>query len=85
MSIDVPLREMEAPRAEGIRAIKLELELLSGEKRRGTIYALLPPAGSRALDYLNRTPNSFISLWEGDGVTLVNTDYVVQAVERIEA
>ncbi|MFQ5876564.1 MAG: hypothetical protein ACE5JH_02565 [Acidobacteriota bacterium] len=67
-----------------LRRLRLELGLTDGSRLRGSVYAWMEPAHSRALDYLNAPRPRFISLFEDDRVVLVNGDYVAVVSELFD-
>lgn len=83
VTVHLPGDEVEPPAADGVREFRVALGLAAGEPVRGRLFALLPPAQSRALDFLNRTAQPFVELASGDELVLVNTEHVVTVTELL--
>lgn len=70
------------PVARPARVIRVEVRLSVGEPATGDLFVANPRANDRALDYLNRINGDFVALMDRDGMTLVNTHYVVAVMEQ---
>lgn len=83
--VTVQLRDHEsqrAPRAAGARSLSVQIRLSTGSTVEGSIYALLPAARSRTLDYLNGSAGSFFPL-HGERIVLINNRHVMRVSETI--
>jgi len=67
--------EAEPERETVARHIPLEVMMIGGAECRGEAVSELPPARSRALDFLN-TPERFFSLHTHDGTCCLNRRWV---------
>ncbi len=64
--------EDDSERHVGARLVDIELLLVGGGNRRGTILLETPSDRPRLLDFLNRTQERFVLLHNRDGVRLIN-------------
>lgn len=64
----------------GSERFALTLRLAGGSQVEGTVYAALPAAQSRLLDFLNAAPR-FLPVETDAGVVLVNRSFVVSVAE----
>lgn len=83
--VDVPPQEIPMPNAPDRCSFDLTIDLSTGEAVSGTTFAILPPAQSRALDYLNRIRAGFVPVFGRDRVVLVSALHIISVTERPRA
>lgn len=81
VTVRVGIDQILIPTVEGAKALGVRIQLANRTGVEGTIHAILAPARSRALDYLNETAHRFIPLVSGNTATLVNRRYIVGMTE----
>ena len=72
---DVPSRRKSAM-PSGTPTVSVEVTLAGGTMCRGIVYLETPGLGARPLDFFNHLTQRFFALHAGDGVRLINRDYV---------
>ena len=80
VAIQLPLAEVAPPTVRGTRGFPVRFFLANGLQLEGVIYAVLPAAHSRVLDYLNRVAQRFVVLFGHSHATAINRRYVVGVV-----
>jgi hypothetical protein len=83
VSVKLQPKEIDVPAAEGVKELCVHIVLSTGTSHEGRMYAYLPPARSRVLDYLNGTTRDFIPVWCDSQVIAVNVDYIASVTETV--
>jgi hypothetical protein len=84
VSVRLQRKELGTPVTDGVTELSVRTILSTGTSHEGKIYAYLPPARSRVLDYLNGTTQRFVPLWCDSQVVLVNVQYLASVTETFE-
>lgn len=66
----------DSERHAGARLVDIEMSLVGGESRRGSMLLETPSDRPRLLDFLNRTQERFVLLHNRDGVRLINRSLI---------
>ena len=85
LAVELDPSEVPRPCGAAVTALKLFFQFTNGLIVCGTVYALLAPAGSRPLDFLNRSSSRFLNVFSPARVTLVNMNHVVDVTELDQA
>jgi hypothetical protein len=72
---DIPSRRRAAVTA-GTPSVTVAVTLVGGAVCKGTVYLEAPGLGTRPLDFFNHLTQRFFALHAGDGVRLINRDFV---------
>ena len=72
---DVPSRKKNSM-PSGTPTVSVEVTLVGGVLCRGLVYLESPGHEPRPLDFFNHLPQRFFALHAGDGVRLINRDFV---------
>lgn len=77
--VGIELDEEDDARLASMRSAELEVTLVGGLVRHGSVLLELPSARPRLLDFLNQQSERFLPLHTDDGVVLINA----QMIERV--
>jgi len=83
VTIELGPEESRPPAVEELREFRVRLRLSTRAILEGSLLAVLSPAHSRVLDFLNVTPSTFLHLFQPDRLVLVNGVYVVEVSELL--
>lgn len=72
---DVPSRRKSSVPA-GTPMVSVEVTIAGGAMCRGVVFLEAPGPGTRLLDFFNHLTQRFFALHAGDGLRLINRDYV---------
>ena len=81
VTVELDADEVNMPDVEGTSRLRMHLLLSNGVTVAGEIHAVLSPAHSRVLDYLNSTSDRYIALNADGGSILVNRKRILSATE----
>jgi len=83
VTVRVPEQESRRPSAKDVMRMSVRVRMSNNEILEGELYAILPPARARVLDFLNMSHERFIQLFQNDRLTLINGDYIVEVTELL--